>query len=119
MSRSLRVLVVEDEMIVTMLLEDLLAELGHTVTATAAHLDDSVRLAEAGGFDLAMLDLNINGQQSFPVAQALRARGVPFVFATGYGEAGLPEAWRGTPTLQKPFMAEDLEAVLARMAASG
>lgn len=118
MSRSLRVLVVEDEMIVTMLLEDLLAELGHTVTATASHLDDAVRLVEAGGFDIAMLDLNINGQQTFPVAKALRARGVPFVFATGYGEAGLPEEWRGTPTLQKPFMGEDLELLLARMAAS-
>lgn len=118
MSRSLRVLVVEDEMIVTMLLEDLLAELGHTVTATASHLEDAVRLAEVGGFDLAMLDLNINGKQTFPVAEVLRARGVPFVFATGYGEAGLPEAWRGTPTLQKPFMGEDLGLVLARIAVS-
>lgn len=115
MSRSLRVLVVEDEMIVTMLLEDLLAELGHTVTATASHLEDAMRLAEAGGFDFAMLDLNINGKQTFPVAAMLRAQGVPFVFATGYGEVGLPETWRGTPTLQKPFMGEDLEFVLARV----
>lgn len=118
MSRSLRVLVVEDEMIVTMLLEDLLAELGHTVTGTASHLEDAVRLAEAGGFDIAMLDLNINGKQTFPVAEVLRARGVPFVFATGYGEAGLPEAWRGVPTLQKPFMGEDLGLVLARITVS-
>lgn len=119
MSRSLRVLVVEDEMIVTMLLEDLLAELGHTVTATASHLEDAVRLAKAGGFDIAMLDLNINGRQTFPVAEVLRAQGVPFVFATGYGEAGLPDAWRGTPTLQKPFMGEDLALVLNRLTAGG
>lgn len=118
MSRPLRVLVVEDEMIVTMLLEDLLAELGHTVMATASHLNEALQLAEAGGFDIAMLDLNINGKQTFPVAEVLRAQGVPFVFATGYGEAGLPEAWRGTPTLQKPFMGEDLALVLARLVSS-
>lgn len=116
MNRPLRVLVVEDEAIVTMLLEDLLAELGHTVTATASHLEDAVRLAETGEFDIAMLDLNINGKQTFPVAEVLRAQGVPFVFATGYGEAGLPEEWRGTPTLQKPFMGEDIAAILARVA---
>lgn len=119
MTQRLRVLVVEDEMIVSMMLEDMLTDLGHEVAGTAAHLDDALRLAETAELDLAMLDVNLNGRQTYPVAEALRARGLPFVFATGYGENGLPDAWRGTPTLQKPFMLQDLERVLAQATGGG
>lgn len=114
MTRRLRVLVVEDEMIVSMMLEDMLVDLGHEVVGTAAHLDAAVRLAETAELDVAMLDLNLNGQKSYPVAAVLRERGLRFVFATGYGGDGLAEAWRDAPTLQKPFMMQDLEQALAQ-----
>ena len=114
MTRRLRVLVVEDEMIVSMMLVDMLGDLGHEVVGTATRLDEALRLAATAEMDLAMLDLNLAGQQTYPVAEALRARGLRFVFATGYGEDGLPDAWRGTPTLQKPFLMHDLEQALAQ-----
>lgn len=67
-------------------------------------MDDGLRIASGTGeLDAALLDVNVAGQEVFPVAEALKARGVPFVFSTGYGEAGLPEHWRGNPTVQKPF----------------
>ena len=116
---SLRVLVVEDETIVSMMLVDMLGDLGHEVVGTAATLDDALRLAGTAELDVAMLDLNLHGQQTYPVAEALRARGVRVVFATGYGGDGLPAAWRGTPSLQKPFMMQDLEQALARAVAPG
>ena len=115
----LRVLVVEDEMIVSMMLVDMLGDLGHEVVGTAACLDDAMRLAETAELDVAMLDLHLSGQQTYPVAEVLRARGLRFVFATGYGGDGLPATWRGTPTLQKPFMMQDLEEALAQAVAGG
>ena len=114
MTPRLRVLVVEDETIVSMMLVDMLGDLGHEVVGTATRLDEALRLAATAELDLAMLDLNLAGQQTYPVAEALRARGLRFVFATGYGGDGLPESWRGTPTLQKPFMMQDLEKALAQ-----
>ena len=117
MTSRLRVLVVEDEAIVSMMLVDMLGDLGHEVVGTATRLDEALRLAATAELDVAMLDLNLAGQQTYPVAEALRARGLRFVFATGYGEDGLPDAWRGTPTLQKPFLMHDLEQVLAQASA--
>lgn len=107
-----RILVVEDESLIRMLLEDMLADLGHEVAATAASVEAARKLATAGGFDAAILDVNLEGQEIFPVAEILAQRGVPFVFASGYGHAALPEQFRGRPTLQKPFQGAQLEAVL-------
>src|SRR4030081_2030674 len=98
-----RILVVEDELMIRMLLEDMLGELGYTVAAEAARIDEALQAAKSADFDIAILDVNHTGGPTSPVADALVARGMPFVFATGYGEQGLPETYRGRPTLKKPF----------------
>lgn len=108
---GLRVLVVEDEALVAMLLEDMLGDLGCEVTALASRVPQAVEIARdpAQAFDVAILDVNVAGESIAPVAQALSERPAPFVFATGYGESGVPEAFRGRPTLQKPFGMADVE----------
>ena len=99
-----RVLVIEDESLVAMLLETILDDMGCTVVGPESNIDDGLIAATTeASLDAALLDVNVAGREVFPVAEALRARGVPFVFSTGYGEAGLPEHWRGNPTIQKPF----------------
>jgi CheY-like chemotaxis protein len=108
-----RVLVVEDEMMIAMLVEDMLADLGCSVVGPAHGLAAAMDLANgAGELDVALLDVNLAGQAVFPVADALRARGVPIIFCTGYGDAGLREADRGAPVLQKPYRARDLADTL-------
>ncbi|HEY4584914.1 MAG TPA: response regulator [Brevundimonas sp.] len=99
-----RVLIVEDESLVAMLLETILADLGCDVVGPESNIEDGLTaVADVAGLDAALLDVNVAGREIFPVAEALKAKGVPFVFSTGYGEAGLPEHWRGNPTVQKPF----------------
>ncbi len=99
-----RVLIVEDESLVAMLLETILEDMGCITVGPAANIDDGLALATDGEhLDAALLDVNVAGRQVFPVAEALKARGVPFCFSTGYGEGGLPDEWRGQPTIQKPF----------------
>lgn len=99
-----RVLVVEDESLVAMLLETILEDMGCTPVGPASNIDDGEAMArDTVGLDAALLDVNVAGRQVFPVAAALKARGVPFVFSTGYGEGGLPDEWRGITTIQKPF----------------
>jgi CheY-like chemotaxis protein len=107
-----RVLVVEDELMIRMLLEDMLSELGYTVAAEAARVDEALEATKHADFDLAILDVNLDGQPISPVVDALVARGTPFVFATGYGERGLPEAYRNRPTLKKPFQMDGLKQML-------
>jgi CheY-like chemotaxis protein len=112
-----RVLVVEDELMIRMLLQDMLADLGHTLAGEAGRIEEAVALARQGEFDIAILDVNLNGQPISPVVEVLLERGVPFVFATGYGQRGVPEPYRGSPTLQKPFQADALaEAINAASA---
>src|SRR3981189_147415 len=98
-----RILVVEDELMIRMLLEDMLGELGYTVAAEAARIEEALDAAKNADFDIAILDFTPTGQPISPVADALVARGMPFVCATGYGERGLPEPYRGRPTLKKPL----------------
>jgi CheY-like chemotaxis protein len=109
-----RILLVEDEALVAMLLEDMLADNGCEVVATAPRLAEALAHAKDADlkFDLAILDLNLAGENTFSVAQALKDRGTPFVFATGYGAGGLPPEWRDRPTLQKPFTSTDITQVL-------
>ena len=107
-----RVLVVEDEMLIGMLLEDMLTDIGHEVAAIVPRLKEAMIAVERETYDMAVLDVHLHGESAFPVAEALIAKGVPFVFATGYGERGLPEAYRGRPVLQKPFAKDDLDRVL-------
>jgi len=110
--KGLKVLVVEDEMLVSMLVEDMLSDLGCLVVGPAAELDEAMALALSADIDAALLDVNLGGKPIFPVADALRERGVPFAFASGYGEAGLSEDHRGAAVLQKPFREADLARAL-------
>jgi CheY-like chemotaxis protein len=113
--RRLRILVVEDEMLVAMNIEDMLLDLGHEVAGIASRLAPALSLAGEASLDAAMLDVNLAGENSFPVADVLAARGIPFVFATGYGLQGIEERYRDRPLLQKPFRASDLGPVLAAL----
>ncbi|MEO8113478.1 MAG: response regulator [Phenylobacterium sp.] len=115
---GLRVLVVEDEMMVSMLIEDMLVDLGCTVVGPASRLDEATALVNAGGFDCAVLDVNLGGQPIYPLADLLRSKQAPFAFATGYGDAGLRDVDRGTPMLQKPFREGDLARVLGQLRAA-
>jgi len=114
---GLRVLVVEDEMMVSMLIEDMLTDLGCAIVGPASRLDEAMELARATELDCAVLDVNLGGQPIFPVADLLRERGRPFAFATGYGDAGLRDQDRGAPVLQKPFREGDLARVLGELLA--
>jgi CheY-like chemotaxis protein len=113
-----RVLVVEDEYLIRMLLEDMLADLGYAVVAAVGTITEARELAAHGDFSAAILDVNLDGQEIFPVADILKKRGLPFVFVTGYGERSLPEPYRDRPALQKPFQAEQLEAALSGLLAA-
>ena len=115
--KGLRVLVVEDEMMVSMLIEDMLSDMGCTVIGPASRLDEAIELATSSEIDCAVLDVNLGGQPIFPLADLLRERGCPFAFATGYGDAGLRDVDRGTPVLQKPFREGDLARVLGELRA--
>lgn len=109
---SARILVVEDETLVAMLLEDMLQELGYEVVGPATHLDDAIARARDDAIDFAVLDVNLNGLSSDPVAEILKARGVPFAFATGYGVNGIPPGFEGSRVLSKPFTLAQLEKLL-------
>jgi CheY-like chemotaxis protein len=111
-----RVLVVEDEMMVLLLIEEMLADVGCESVTTAATVDQALALVQGRVFDVAMLDVNLNGQKSYPVADALVAREVPFLFATGYTEQVMKEGYLDRPVLKKPFKFEELVEVLTRLA---
>lgn len=114
---GLRVLVVEDEMMVSMLIEDMLTELGCKVVGPAALLDEALALIADQALDCALLDVNVAGQPIHPVVDMLKALGAPFAFSTGYGGAGLRESDRGSPVLQKPFREGELAKVLETISA--
>jgi CheY-like chemotaxis protein len=113
---SKRILVVEDEYLIRMLLEDMLTDIGYTIAAAVGTIAEASKVAASEKFDLAILDVNVDGTEIYPVADILMERQVPFVFVTGYGERSLPEPYRNRPTLQKPFQADDLKKKLAALA---
>lgn len=106
-----RVLIVEDEMLVLMAIEDMLADLGCTAISVAGNVEKALALIATERFDLATLDVNLNGERSYPAAKALTAAGVPFAFATGYGEHGVDEGYGGQLVLKKPYSSRDLTDV--------
>ena len=112
MSKS-RILVVEDEPLIAMMLEDFLDELGRDVAGSADSVASALPIVEAGGFDAAILDVNLRGgEKSWAIADALAARGVPFLLATGGGDDGLAPQHRGRPVLQKPFTMDGVRRAL-------
>lgn len=113
-----RVFVVEDEMLVAWLIDDMLAELGCTVVGPAARVDEALKMIETAAIDLAIVDVNLNGQRSFPVVDALAERGVPFAFSTGYHADSLPVRYRDFPVLRKPFARSKLAETLAALLTS-
>ena len=110
-----RVLVVEDETLVAMLVEDTLADAGAVVLGPVATVAEALNLLGSERPDVAVLDLNLAGETSEPVADRLAAMSVPFVVASGYGAAGLPQRLVGVPVLAKPYAPEDLTAALAKL----
>ncbi len=113
---GLKVFIAEDESLITMLLEDILDELGCTVAGSALTLKQALEQSETVQADLAILDINLGGDPIFPVATRLAERGVPIVFASGYGVHSLPDAWRDRPTLPKPYSADQVADALAEVA---
>ena len=113
----LRILIVEDEMTIALLLEDMVSDLGHEPAGLAMRLPQALRMAETETLDLAILDVNLDGRLSFPVAEILERRGVPFLFATGYGSAGIDAAYRDKVVIRKPFSLEDLSRAIDKVAA--
>lgn len=110
---GLRVFVLEDESPVAMLIEDMLHDLGCEVVGSAARVHDALQAIDADpAFEVALLDVNVAGEKAFPVADALRSRGLPFVFLTGYGNVGLRDDLQESPVLAKPFRQADLERIL-------
>lgn len=106
---GLRVLVVEDDMLIALHIEGTLQALGCVVIGPVGKLDTAMRMADDDGFDAAILDINVRGKQVYPVAERLRARGIPFALASGYSDWALPEAYRNQPRLTKPFTQRELE----------
>jgi CheY-like chemotaxis protein len=113
-----RVLLVEDEVMIAMMLEDMLVDLGHEVVGIAPNLPAALSLADSERFDVAILDINLAGERSFPVAQLLKERGLPFLFATGYGTRGLEDPFREVLTLDKPFQIADLARAVDQVLAA-
>lgn len=114
MSKGAHILIAEDEIFLAMMLQDLLEADGYEVSKVASVADALDAIASRPP-DAAILDINLAGEQSFPVAKALRERGVPFLFATGYGEGALPEEFGGERTMQKPYLPHVLRSQLVAL----
>jgi CheY-like chemotaxis protein len=110
---GIRVLLVEDEGAVALMIEDMLQDLGCELVDSVAHLDKAHVVARTAEIDLAILDVNLDGKPVFPVAETLRSRRIPLLFSTGYGSSGLPPEFRGCPVLGKPFSLDSLKQAIA------
>ena len=111
--KKCRVLIVEDELLIAMIVEDVLSDLGCEVVGPEGGLEAAMKLARDEPLDAAILDVTIRGGQVFPVAAILLERGVPFVLASGYGDWALPKGLQNQPRLTKPFDSTDLERALS------
>lgn len=110
-----RILIVEDEALVAMLLSDIVSDLGHQPLKPRMRLPAALAAAETEDFDLAILDINLAGEKSFPVADCLDRRGIPYVFASGYGAEGLTGWTKTAPVIQKPYDEKQIRAQIALM----
>jgi CheY-like chemotaxis protein len=107
-----RILIVEDEPLIALMLADMLVDLGYQVAASVTQVPEALSVLADITIDIALLDVNIGAHKIDPVADILAARGTPFIFTTGYGNAGVPVAYADRPILQKPFHINDLETIL-------
>ncbi len=107
------VLILEDEPLVAFALEDMLLDLGSKDVRLATTIAEAFGFLDGSAPNFAVLDVNIRGERSYGVAGELSRRGIPFIFATGYGDAEHPEALKAVPTLTKPYSLEDLRSALA------
>jgi CheY-like chemotaxis protein len=114
-----RVLLVEDEALVALMIEEMLVELGFNVVASAGQLKRACELATNAVFDLAVLDVNLGGEMAFPVAHILRTRSIPFLFSTGYGAPSLADQFSGVPVIGKPFSVDQLRQKIEVLLQSG
>jgi DNA-binding response OmpR family regulator len=112
----MRILVVEDEWMLALSLSDALRKLGCDVVGPAGHLSDAVALGRGEALDAAILDLNLHGELTYPVAKVLRERGLPFIFLTGYVAGTVPSEFRAVPILEKPFTDRELTLQVQRLA---
>ncbi len=112
---GLDVLLVEDETVVSFLIEEMLVQFGAAAVRHAAYLDAGFALIDAKLPSVAILDVNIAGETVFPIAERLQAAGVPFVFITGYGRGGLHGPWAACEVLQKPLTVQEFEQGLRRI----
>lgn len=110
--KPLRILVVEDEMTIAFTVEDMLTDLGHEVVGVAMRLPHALQLAASTDINFAILDVNLDGHMSFPVADVLRERGVPYLFATGYGSPGIDPAYVNNNVIKKPYLRGDLQQAI-------
>jgi CheY-like chemotaxis protein len=110
------ILLVEDEYLIGLFLEDMLSDLGHSLGEITSRLDAAVTAAQSGAFDLALLDLSLAGVKTYPVADVLKQRGIPFAFLTGYGSGEIDSAYAAVPVLHKPFGRPALAALIAQLA---
>jgi CheY-like chemotaxis protein len=110
-----RILVVEDDYLVAMLIQDVLEDAGCVVSGPVPRLAEAVDAATADRCDAALLDVNLGGQQVFPVAEVLSQRHIPFMFITGYGAASLPQEHHKRPMIRKPFRNDELLNALCNL----
>lgn len=108
-----RVILVEDEILVALLLEDMLEEIGCQVVGVASSVEEALALAATADAEVALLDVNIAGELVYPVAERLQERCIPIVFSTGYESSALPERWRSCPILNKPYGVKQLKSALS------
>ncbi len=113
-----RILLVEDEMMVAGMLRRMLTEIGYAVVGTATTVKEAMKMIDGGGIDAAVLDINLDGELSYPVADEFAARGIPFVFSTGYGGRDIPDGYEAAPILKKPFRRSALADAVAGLLAA-
>ncbi|WP_441235779.1 response regulator [Bradyrhizobium sp. 930_D9_N1_4] len=111
---TLSILLVEDEAMIRMMVADMVETLGHEIAAEAGHIDQAMELARSAAYDFAILDMNLNGAMSFPVADTIAARQIPFIFASGYDSARNANQHQQQLVLQKPFTIDGLESAIER-----
>lgn len=112
MADARSILIVEDEPLIAMMLEDFLESMGHTISGTCETLDQAMAEAERGGFDLAILDVNLKGESVWPVAAALRKKGTPFVLASGGHVEPPPAEFKNAPMIEKPFTIDRVTPII-------